>query len=1377
MTLPPVEAAPAAPVAKPLPQGLTGSNVLTITKTISGTGSGPFTITVTGPSGYVNNTTISPGTPVVLNGLAGGVYTVTEASPGAGWTTIYTATTSTGSVTSGSSAIVNLTNSITATTFAATPITGTVFSDYNSDGRITANGTITDTGVPSVTVTIYDNLGNSVSTVSSASGRYTVTPSFAGPYRVIFTNLPSGYEPSRVYIGTQNGTTVQFINSAAQTSSVNLGLLIPCTYCQDNPSLALPLHKPGNSGTSAFNIFSYEAVRTGDGSGIPQVLSPATGVENPVSLATPAQIGTTWGTAYQRNQKRIFATTLLRRHAAMADGPGYIYMIDPATGYLGKFNLAGVTPSNSGTALDFGSVTRVNSAGADNDVSQQLNRDLDAFAKAGKMAFGDADYDENTDTVWTVNLFERRLIAINVSGSTASLNGASAATLSPLVKAYSIPSLSGAPFCSGGTLRPWGLSFYMGTGYLGVVCDASTSLNVANLDAYILSFDPQNPTAGFTPALTFGLDYNRELTGAFSSNNGDFSTWRAWTDDWNVIRLTARPVPTQAVGTSQISHHMPLVSDIDFRDDGSMIVGLLDRNSMMFGFNQYEPLAGSAIITISHNAAGDLILACNLNGSFVLEGTGGCAVNDDGSGTTVQSSYTIPQPTNVITDGPSNQGEFFYQDKWGAASGHNEVALGSVVVWHGKDEIVGTVYDPLGFNPFINTNPYGLETNGLHYYNASTGRTKDGYLLLERRTGVDKNFSKAGGLGDLELLCDPAPIEIGNRVWWDIDNDGVQDAGEPGLSGVQVTLTNPNGSTINTTTDVNGNYVFTREAASGAYSTTLRPHGNYTITIGSLPSGYSLTTLNAAALSGASVSSNHAISDVLDSDAGLVSGVATIYYTTGSAGQNNHGLDFGFTQPATGTVQIRNTYTPPGTIQVTKQVQTTDGSVQTVAGNFTINLNCGSATVSPSNSNTVTAGGTTTFSVEGSGTCTVSESTSNLPNAPSGYVWAAHQLLPNQVTVSSGVTSTVIARNTLAPLPAASNVLTLTKTISGTGSGPFTVTVRGPSGYLTTTTINGGQTKVITGLASGLYTVTETSPGAGWTTIYTATTGYSTGSSAIVTLTNPITATLATTSLTGKVYRDFNSDGLITANGTITDTGVSGVTVTAYDKNGNSVGSATTASNGIYTINPTGDGPYRVEFSNLPEGYEPTTHGAGNGTSTQFVTTAAGASNVNLGINPPCDYCQDNPLIIGSRFILTDTAVYPSVVAILSHPYNTTQADDTKRPAEFSSVAYGQVGNTWGRAYKRDTKELFSSAISARGLALGPGGDLQSQWHDDEWSQERQHLCHHPECGYGRLQLGPFIAEHAQSAGYSDIPQRRQNRHRRSDHCRGRDNALRHELE
>lgn len=63
-------------------------------------------------------------------------------------------------------------------------------------------------------------------------------------------------------------------------------------------------------------------------------------------------------------------------------------------------------------------------------------------------------------------------------------------------------------------------------------------------------------------------------------------------------------------------------------------------------------------------------------------------------------------------------------------------------------------------------------------------------------------------------------------------------------------------------------------------------------------------------------------------------------------------------------------------------------------------------------------------------------------------------------------------------------------------------------------------------------------------------------------------ATQGAATISGKVYGDFNNDGQLTLTGTITETGVAGVIITAYDLNNNSSGSATSDSSGNYTITP-----------------------------------------------------------------------------------------------------------------------------------------------------------------------------------------------------------------
>ncbi|MFN8489132.1 MAG: SdrD B-like domain-containing protein [Caldilineaceae bacterium] len=1219
------------------PQPTPPTNVLTVTKTISGTGTGPFNITVTGPSGVISTTTINGGQTKLFTGLASGVYTVTEATP-AGWTTVYTATTSAGSVTSSSHAVVTLQNSNSAT-LATTPITGKVFQDFNSDGQITT-GTINDTGVSGVTITAYDKNGNAVgSATSAADGTYTINPAGAGPYRVVFSNLPAGYEPATH--GSQNGASTQFVTTAAGASVVNFAIYQPGSY---GAKLATNEMIRGPLSAFASSTTLHELLYSG-GSGS---TTSYTGYSLPAAtaLAQNQQVGTTWGLAFRRATNTVYASAYMKTGADFGpNGTGAIYQVNRNTNAVSLFadlntifgaNTSGPYCHDAGVSLF--------------DQNTQTCAEFGENANAvGRTGFGDIDIIEDTtnsanDRLFAVNLYNRRLYRFPLNG----------ALTSTTVQSFAIPgttsALPGAAAgCPTADVIPFGLGQRNSTLYVGLVCNGQTNATSSDLRAYVYAFNPVAGTFGSAPVLEFPLTYTRVGVPA----------WGYWKATYSSVDFVPEPI----------------LSDIEFDEQGRLLLGFRDRMGDM------KSDANEA------NTGGDLLVAYPNGATWRIEqASDRTAAQNDG-------------------EGPGG-GEFFYQDRYvldATPPLHYETSEGGVAVLQGSGSIVTTVFDP-AYSQFAAA-PFD---GGLRWYSGSTGQFQRGYQIYDGDTlTTNDNFGKVDGMGDVELISDLAPLEIGNRVWNDLNGNGRQDPGEPGLNGLTVSLQGPT-NTVTTVTSGDGNYYFSVSRTT-AYTLTITP-----------PSGYSVTQANAAALSGASATSNQAISDTIDSDAVLVGGKATIYYTTGSAGQNNHGLDFGFTRPTSGKADILNIAPKlvpnPGGFTVTKQVATTDGSNPTVSDSFNIVVACPGMSGYP-NTQSLSVGGLLKFGNLTAGTvCSISEDTSNLPTAPSGYTWVNAQISPNSVTIASDVTATVTAKNTLAPQPPPpTNVLTVTKTISGTGTGPFNITVTGPSGVISTTTINGGQTKLFTGLASGVYTVTEVTP-AGWTTVYTATPGTGGSSHAVVTLQNSNSATLATTPITGKVFRDYNSDGQITANGTVTDTGVSGVTITAYDKNGNAVGSATSAADGTYTINPTAVGPYRIVFTNLPVGYEPTAHGSQSGTTTQFVTNAAGATGVNLGINIPDDYSQANPRVaIPVHTAGANTPTNTAVRALYSFTYAAPKTGDSTGIPDMlqtgsgvenptTDATQGQIGATWGLGYDRQDKRLFAAAVLQRQVGLGPLG-------------------------------------------------------------------------
>lgn len=124
----------------------------------------------------------------------------------------------------------------------------------------------------------------------------------------------------------------------------------------------------------------------------------------------------------------------------------------------------------------------------------------------------------------------------------------------------------------------------------------------------------------------------------------------------------------------------------------------------------------------------------------------------------------------------------------------------------------------------------------------------------------------------------------GDFVWDDLDGNGKQDPGEPGINGVTVTLYQDNGDGVANPTD-DTPYMTTVSANGGLYLFSDFPLGNYFVEFSNLPSGYNPTHTNVGN------------DNTIDSD-GLVTTVTTFGSTTDDR-TCDLGLYFGEPPPLT----------------------------------------------------------------------------------------------------------------------------------------------------------------------------------------------------------------------------------------------------------------------------------------------------------------------------------------------------------------------------------------------------------------------------------------------------------------------------------------------
>jgi hypothetical protein len=784
-------------------------------------------------------------------------------------------------------------------------ITGNVFQDFNGNGiRNTASATVTatDKGIGGITVTAYGanntSCGSAITATTGTVGSYTLTLSSttgacAGPtYRIEFSGLPSNFKPSAhsidsVSAGTANnaGSITQFVVDGA--TEVNLAINIPCDYCEDNAILATSrLVGSGTNNITAVLSFPLNA-------GIPASTTPngtAEFVPTTHGLEINSQsIGAVWGSSFARQKKTLFYAAFQKRHAAYAktasdpnglNGSGRIYYVaKPSTGA----GPATVTTQNLLVDLEALIPGSTKPAGDLHDPAAGWDNDNVAFSLVGRVGFGDVAVSRDESLLYAVSLRDKRIYRIPLSSPIAEVTSAASITSVDILTLANVPPAT----CSASSLIPGAINVnrYTGQIFFGLTCVAAGTAGINDpslLRAFVYRWDGAAATAA--EVANFPLNYARDCA---ASSNNNLSTcsnnaaqgansdgeWLPWSDNQADLRSAATPGGTVF---SQVSRPQPWLMNIDFDEANNMIVGLADRAGHQLGNNN----GGASVGVVEGVSAGDTL---RLPASTTTPGAG---------------TWSAP---------PANG--FYTGDNYG--TGHGEITLGGFAFIPGANQVVSSAFDPV--NPF-NSN---FRSGGVIWLNNGSG-TKDRQYMVYG-TDAAASFGKAAGMGDIELLCNPAPIEIGNRVWRDLNGNGIQDPNEPPLVGIEVQLVDTaTGAVVGTsTTDTAGEYYFNAtnvtdgDRATPGDQSGVAPNTNYIVRIANIsgPSqqtalaGLVLTVTNSSGTGGAGSgdTTNDPVADVRDSDASVVGSGATataeIAYNSGDAGNNNHGLDFGFRDP------------------------------------------------------------------------------------------------------------------------------------------------------------------------------------------------------------------------------------------------------------------------------------------------------------------------------------------------------------------------------------------------------------------------------------------------------------------------------------------------
>lgn len=468
-------------------------------------------------------------------------------------------------------------------------------------------------------------------------------------------------------------------------------------------------------------------------------------------IATVGDVGAVYGLAFSSGDnpaaqnggriRRVYASAYTKRVTRFGDwGPGAIYVRNsttPPTIQPYVF-VPDVVPGPDGAPFDFGGpdangargATFPNGGTAANVTIwmggvHQLYEDAVAVSQVGRTSLGDLEIDPDERYLYVVNLNNKLVYRVDTWAANPQ---STLAALPSIVSAQAPCSTRGGV----ANYRPFGLAVTRDYLYLGGVCSAETTQNRAHLGARVDRIRISNGSAAGPWEQVIGMhlpDFDAQRTYGTTRN----LVWQPWSNNdrcgFNYAASGFYICP------------QPMLTDIVFDEQNTMILGFRDRFADVTG---NDPIARSI-------PAGDIVRA-------VWNGSG------------------WSNPTSVAS------AEFFndYRTMF-VESDKAEVASGALAYVPGDQnggyggQVLTTWLDPYNGTSF-----------GVAWFNARSGGSPTALQVLYAGGTELRYFGKAAGLGDLELLCNWSAV--GDRVWNDANANGIQDAGEGGVSGVRLQL-------------------------------------------------------------------------------------------------------------------------------------------------------------------------------------------------------------------------------------------------------------------------------------------------------------------------------------------------------------------------------------------------------------------------------------------------------------------------------------------------------------------------------------------------------------------------------------------------------------